>query len=112
MADGARDEDDGSRRPDEAALSARLKSLGERLDDAAASQPRTGPAPRSTAEQSALARGFRMATEFVVGILAGAFLGWLVDRWLGTSPWGLIVLLLLGFVAGVFNVVRAARASG
>ena len=110
MADGARGEDDGPRRPDEAALSARLKSLGKRLDDAAASHP-TGPAPRSAAEQSGLARGFRLATEFVVGIVAGAFVGWLVDRGLGTSPWGLIVLLLLGFVAGIFNVVRAARAS-
>jgi ATP synthase protein I len=112
MADGARGEDDGSRRLDEAALSARLESLGKRLGDADASQPRSGPTPRSTADQSALARGFRLSTEFVVGILAGAFLGWLVDRGLGTSPWGLIVLLLLGFVAGVFNVVRAARASG
>jgi ATP synthase protein I len=32
----------------------------------------------------------------------------LIDRWLKTSPWGLIVFLLLGFAAGVLNVVRAA----
>ena len=38
----------------------------------------------------------------------GAMLGWLLDRWLGTSPWGLIVFLLLGFAAGVLNVMRAA----
>jgi ATP synthase protein I len=35
-------------------------------------------------------------------------LGWLLDRWLGISPWGLIVFLLLGFAAGVLNVMRAA----
>jgi ATP synthase protein I len=108
MADGARGKDDGSRQADEAALAARLKSLGERLGDAG-SQPTISPASRSNADPSALARGFRLATEFVVGILAGAGLGWLVDRWFSTSPWGLIVLLLLGFVAGVFNVVRASR---
>ena len=38
----------------------------------------------------------------------GAAIGWLLDRWLGISPWGLIVFLLLGFAAGVLNVMRAA----
>jgi ATP synthase protein I len=38
----------------------------------------------------------------------GAGIGWLLDRWLGISPWGMIVFLLLGFSAGVLNVMRAA----
>ena len=38
----------------------------------------------------------------------GALLGWMLDRWLGISPWGLIVFLMLGFAAGVLNVMRAA----
>ncbi len=41
-------------------------------------------------------------------MLVGAGLGWLIDRWLGISPWGLIVFLLLGFAAGVLNVMRSA----
>jgi len=40
--------------------------------------------------------------------LVGAALGWVLDRWLGISPWGMIVFLLLGFTAGVLNVMRAA----
>ncbi len=48
------------------------------------------------------------STELVAGVLVGAALGWLADRLLGTSPWGMIVLLLLGFAAGVLNVMRAA----
>jgi ATP synthase protein I len=40
--------------------------------------------------------------------LVGAGLGWLIDRLLGISPWGLIVFLLLGFAAGVLNVMRSA----
>jgi ATP synthase protein I len=35
-------------------------------------------------------------------------LGYLFDLFLSTSPWGLIVFLLLGFCAGVLNVLRAA----
>jgi ATP synthase protein I len=50
----------------------------------------------------------RLSAEFVAGILVGAGLGWLLDRWLGTSPWGLMVLLMLGFAAGVLNMMRSA----
>jgi ATP synthase protein I len=55
-----------------------------------------------------MARGFRLSTELVAGVLVGAASGWLIDRWLGISPWGLIVFVLLGFAAGVLNVMRAA----
>jgi ATP synthase protein I len=34
-------------------------------------------------------------------------MGWLIDYAAGTSPWGLIIFLLLGFCAGVLNVLRA-----
>ena len=44
----------------------------------------------------------------MAGVLVGAAIGWAIDRWLGISPWGLIVFLLLGFAAGVINVMRVA----
>ena len=95
----------------EAALSARLQRLGERLRRSGASRPvEPGSGPRT--DPSALARGFRLSTELVAGVLVGAFIGWALDRWLGISPWGMIVFLLLGFAAGVMNVIRAAGISG
>jgi ATP synthase protein I len=108
MADGTRGSGDRKEPPDdEAALSARLQRLGQRLDNAGRpSENVTGP--RSAADASAYARGFRMSTELVAGVVVGALIGWLLDRWLGLSPWGLIVFLLLGFAAGVLNVMRAA----
>ena len=63
---------------------------------------------RPTSDPSAIARGFRLSTELVAGVLVGAGIGWLLDWWLGISPWGMIVFLLLGFAAGVLNVMRAA----
>jgi ATP synthase protein I len=41
-------------------------------------------------------------------VLVGAGLGWLIDRWLGVAPWGLMIFVLLGFAAGVLNVMRSA----
>jgi len=108
MADGTQGQGDRKHpADDEAALSARLQRLGERLDSASrASEDVSGP--RQAAEASAFARGFRLSSELVAGVLVGALIGWLLDRWLSTSPWGLIVFLLLGFAAGVLNVMRAA----
>jgi ATP synthase protein I len=110
---GSRDQDSASRSTDEAALSARLRRLGERLDRIGTRRAEEAdPAPRPRADTSGFARGFRLSTEFVGGVLIGALVGWLLDRWLHISPWGLIVFLLLGFAAGVLNVMRAAGLTG
>jgi ATP synthase protein I len=101
----------GSRATADSDLSARLRQLETQLDrkrDAAPARERRFE--ESSSGPSALGRAFRMSTEFVAGIIAGGGLGWVLDRWLGTSPWGLIVFLMLGFAAGTFNVVRAAGA--
>jgi ATP synthase protein I len=96
---------------EEAALSARLQRLRERLAHRKGSgrddEPQSGP----RSDPSAIARGFRLSTELVAGVLVGAFIGWALDKWLGISPWGMIVFLLLGFAAGVINVMRAAGIS-
>jgi F0F1-type ATP synthase assembly protein I len=39
-------------------------------------------------------------------LLAGLAVGWLVDRWLGTTP----LFLMIGLVAGVSAAVFATRA--
>jgi len=102
----------GDRLDEEAALSARLQRLGERLahHKVADRNAEVDPGPRS--DPSALARGFRLSSELVAGVLVGAFIGWAIDRWLGISPWGMLVFILLGFAAGVVNVIRAAGTPG
>jgi NADH dehydrogenase len=38
----------------------------------------------------------------------GGFIGWQADIWLGTTPFGLVVFLVLGTVAGFWNVYKLA----
>jgi ATP synthase protein I len=110
MSDGTRENGRrGKAATDEAALSARLQRLGEGLAREGAKGPADDDAgvDRATTA-SGYARGFRLSSELVGGVLVGAGLGWLIDRLLGISPWGFIVFLLLGFTAGVFNLMRSA----
>ena len=116
MADGANTSGNGSREQppsNEAALSARLGSLDQRLSEIRDSRKtRTDQSGAGTgdgaARASAFARGFRLSSELIAGVVVGAAIGWGFDRLLSTSPWGLIVFFLLGFTAGVVNVVRSA----
>ncbi len=90
-------------------LSERLKRLETQLDRKRETAPAAGGGSGpSSSGPLALGRAFRMSAEFVAGVIAGGGLGWLLDRWLGTSPWGLIVFLMLGFAAGVYNVMKAS----
>lgn len=60
------------------------------------------------AEQSRKGYGMAMkiSSEFVSAVIVGAILGYLFDHFVGTGPWGMIIMLLLGFCAGVLNVMR------
>jgi ATP synthase protein I len=116
MAGGTNDSGNGSRdksSSDEAALSARLGNLDHRLSEIRDSR-KVGTDQSGTEQETAQARasamaiGLRLSSELVAGVLVGAALGWGFDRLLSTSPWGLIVFLLLGFTAGVLNVMRSA----
>jgi ATP synthase protein I len=115
MSDGADRNGDGSRdkSPDEAALSARLGSLDQRLSKVRGNRKigtdQPGGSEDGAARASAMARGFRLSSELVAGVVVGAAIGWGIDRLLSTSPFGFIVFFLLGFVAGVVSVVRSSR---
>jgi ATP synthase protein I len=85
-----------------------LARLGERIDKARAQHVRRQPAvvDRSALQQG-IGFGFRIGIELVVAIGVATALGWAIDHWLGTRPWGIIVLFFLGVAAGMLNVYRA-----
>lgn len=93
----------GNAAPSEEELANSLRNLDERLD-----RKRGNAATQSAGSASGYAAGMKLSSEFVAAILVGAAIGWGLDRLLGTSPWAMIVFLMLGFCAGVVGVMRSA----
>ncbi|MGB0920564.1 MAG: AtpZ/AtpI family protein [Alphaproteobacteria bacterium] len=60
-------------------------------------------------KQSAMGTAFRLSTDLVAAVLVGGFVGWLIDKGLGTEPFGLLIFFFLGVAAGIVNVFRTAR---
>ena len=59
-----------------------------------------------------LSLAFRIGVELVSAIAIGLAIGWLLDNWLYTKPWFMIVFILLGGAAGILNVFRLANGFG
>jgi ATP synthase protein I len=93
----------------EGAFEERVANLGERL--AKANRQRSvaegGAAGEAELSGRGMAYGMRMAAELVAAVIVGGALGIGLDKWLGTWPWLFLLFFLLGFAAGVLNVVRA-----
>lgn len=86
-----------------------LKKLDARLRRArrAPDGGRSGSAARLAGAPLGLA--IRVSVEMVASFLVAGGIGLLLDRWLGTKPWLLLVFLLLGGAAGVMSVYRTSR---
>lgn len=56
-----------------------------------------------------MARAWAVSLDFVFTILAGAGAGWLVDRWLKSSPVGLLAGLGVGFILAFWRIVRTTQ---
>ncbi len=76
-------------------------------------KPEESAAPASPASRgdpgfaAAMRFGLSAGGQFVSGAVLGGVLGWLLDRWLGTAPYGMLILMALCFIAAMANVWRS-----
>lgn len=56
-----------------------------------------------------ISRSSVIGLHLVSGTFVGLFVGYCLDKWLGTAPWLLLIFLILGIVAGFVNVFRDAK---
>ena len=83
---------------------ARLDSLDMQLKAA-----RKAEAIRSGKDQvpaKGMRQGNRVLTELIAGPAGGALVGWLFDRFLGTTPWLLLVCMFLGIAVAFRNIIK------
>ncbi|WP_213982147.1 AtpZ/AtpI family protein [Sphingomonas sp. dw_22] len=87
---------------------ARLNSLDERLRQAKSDEAirNGGGTDKGQADYNL---GNRVLAELVGGMAGGALIGWVLDRFLGTSPWLLLALLFLGIIAAFRNIIRISN---
>src|SRR3990172_2434307 len=87
------------------------EELGRKIKEARDKQDRNSGAPKpgmtAKGKSSATASALRAGTDLVAALVVGGFLGYWVDQWLGTTPWGMIILFFLGFGAGFLNIYRS-----
>ena len=50
-----------------------------------------------------------VAFEFSGTIGGGAFIGWMVDRWLGSAPWGMVICSVLAVIGGFVRLITILR---
>lgn len=92
---------------DRAVFKQRASEIGKQLD---AVKARHAPKPEQDGVRgAAMGQAMKIAIELVVGVAVGGFIGWFFDKQLGTQPWLMVVFLVLGFCAGMLNVIRTAQ---
>lgn len=83
-------------------LAARLKAAQGRRPAEEPERPRGGIA-------AGMGVGAKVVVDLVAGVGLGVGIGWALDWWLGLRPWGTVAFAVLGFVAGLMNVIRTAN---
>ena len=90
-----------------------LEALDARLREAQSRQAGGKPRePAAAAGTSAFGFAWRVGLELVSALVVGVAIGYLLDRWLGTKPWLLILFFVLGSAAGLLNVFRFTSGLG
>jgi len=81
------------------ALDERLKAARQREDD------RNRPVAGGETDAN-YRMGSRILAELIGGIGGGAFIGWVIDHFAGTKPWGLLVVMFLGIIVSFRSIIR------
>lgn len=87
-------------------LDARLKQARQAADQ---SEANSGP---KGSRRSGLALAMRLGVEIVSALVIGVGIGLLLDYWLGTKPWFMLLFFIFGAAAGFMNVYRVATGIG
>ena len=84
-----------------------LESLQVRIDKAKSLADEGNDDTIST--QKTTGAAMELATGLFAGCAIGGAAGYFIDRWLGSSPIGLIIGFFLGFAVGLMNLIKKVK---
>lgn len=85
---------------------ARVNALEERLKAAREREEQRNKPGLGTETDANYRLGNRVLAELIGGIGGGAFIGWVIDQFAGTTPWGLLAVMALGIFVAFRNIIR------
>ena len=83
----------------------KLRELKDRIETAKSSNTHN----TKKNKDSGAGFGFKISTEIIAALVVGVGIGLIVDKYLGTKPFGLIIFFIFGALAGFLNVYRVMR---
>jgi ATP synthase protein I len=89
-------------------LDARRDALAKALQ-AKSDEGKRKSAALEIKQEGDMAKATRYSTDFISGPIVGGIMGYACDSTFNSSPWGILIFLLLGFAAGIFNLIRSSR---
>ena len=81
----------------------------ERLKDRLKNARKKLKVEKENPQTSNIGQAFKLSTELVAAVLVGTIIGVILDNWFDTKPILIIVFFLFGAIAGIVNVIRAAK---
>ena len=97
---------------DRAAEQTRVVDLSKRIAEFEIRQQEERQHRKAQLPTGGMALAGRVTTELVAGVVVGTFIGWALDKWLGTTPTLMVVFFFIGSAAGMMNVWRALTGRG
>ena len=85
-----------------------IADLDRRLEAFEARGPRRGLGPLGVGQGAA--DGYRLLGQMLGGVLGGLGLGWLLDHFAHTGPWGVVGGLVIGAALSIIATVKTASA--
>jgi ATP synthase protein I len=96
-------------------LQKKLGHLEDRIKTARSNSQEHGTIEKEGAPQKEnpeAVKSGRAGSEFLANIIAGWVIGFVIDWFFLTKPWGIIIFMILGFVSGVYRADRVMKKNG
>lgn len=65
-----------------------------------------GGRKEGTSGLASIGKGWALALDFVGSIIAAWLIGFLIDRWQKTAPWGSLIGLGIGFAYAIYRILK------